>query len=53
MGIGTVALTAKDGGRIRELVDLCLIVPTERTDRAQEIHLAIEHAICDALDGEA
>ena len=53
MGIATVALTAKDGGRIRELVDLCLIVPTDRTDRAQEIHLAIEHAICDALDAEA
>jgi len=30
-----------------------LIVPTDRTDRAQEIHLAIEHAICDALDAEA
>ena len=53
MGIGTIALTAKDGGRIRDVVDLCLIVPTDRTDRAQEIHLAIEHAICDALDAEA
>lgn len=50
LGLRTVAFTARDGGRIRTMVDLCLIVPTERTDRAQEIHLALEHAICDALD---
>jgi D-sedoheptulose 7-phosphate isomerase len=52
MGIRTVALTAKDGGKVKDLADLCLVVPTERTDRAQEIHLAIQHAICDAVDGE-
>jgi len=52
MGIRTVVLTAKDGGKARELADLCLIVPTERTDRAQELHLAIQHAICDAVDSE-
>ncbi|MCE9602039.1 MAG: SIS domain-containing protein [Gemmatimonadetes bacterium] len=50
LGVRTLALTAKDGGRIRGMVDLCLVVPTERTDRAQEIHLAIQHAICDVVD---
>ena len=52
LGIATVALTAKDGGRIRALADLCLVVPTERTDVAQEIHLAIQHGICDVIDEE-
>jgi D-sedoheptulose 7-phosphate isomerase len=52
LGVKTVALTAKDGGKIRALADLTLIVPTTRTDRAQELHLAIQHAICDALDAE-
>jgi hypothetical protein len=28
------------------------VVPTDRTDRAQEIHLAIQHGICDAIDEE-
>jgi D-sedoheptulose 7-phosphate isomerase len=49
----TLALTARDGGAIKDLVDLCLIVPTQRTDRAQEIHLALQHAICDVIDSEA
>ena len=53
LGVRTLALTAKDGGKIRGMVDLCLVVPTERTDRAQEIHLAIQHGICDAIDAEA
>ncbi|MEK0431050.1 MAG: hypothetical protein RL139_854 [Gemmatimonadota bacterium] len=50
IGVRTLALTAKDGGKIRSLVDCCLVVPTDRTDRAQEIHLAIQHAICDVVD---
>ncbi len=53
LGMRTLALTAKDGGMIREMVDLCLVVPTDRTDLAQEIHLSIQHGICDVVDEEA
>ncbi len=53
IGMQTLALTARDGGKVREAADLCLIVPTDRTDRAQELHLAIQHAICDVVDAEA
>lgn len=52
LGMKSIALTAKDGGRVKAMADLCLVVPTQRTDRAQEIHLAIQHAICDAIDEE-
>lgn len=52
LGMKTIALTAKDGGKVKEVADLTLIVPTTRTDRAQELHLAIQHAICDAVDAE-
>lgn len=52
LGMKTVALTAKDGGKVKGLADLTIIVPTARTDRAQELHLAIQHAICDAVDAE-
>jgi D-sedoheptulose 7-phosphate isomerase len=51
-GMKSVALTARDGGKVQGLADLCLVVPTTRTDRAQELHLAIQHAICDAIDAE-
>ncbi len=53
LGVKSVALTAKDGGKVKDVADLTLIVPTSRTDRAQELHLAIQHAICDVLDAEA
>lgn len=53
IGIRTVVLTAGNGGEAWELADVAIVVPTERTDRAQEIHLAVQHAICDALDAEA
>lgn len=49
-GIPVLALSAKDGGALRAKADLCLVVPTSRTDRAQEIHLCIQHAICDAIE---
>lgn len=48
--ITVLAFSARDGGELKDLVDLCIIVPTDRTDRAQEIHLCIEHLICDAIE---
>lgn len=51
-GIPVLALTAKDGGALRTLADVCIVVPTDRTDRAQELHLCIQHAICDAVEQE-
>lgn len=49
-GIPVLSLSARDGGALRDKSDLCLIVPTDRTDRAQELHLCIQHAICDAIE---
>jgi len=50
IGLRTVALLAKGGGRLREAVDVAIVVPTENTARAQELHLAIGHAVCDRVD---
>src|SRR5690606_4096047 len=46
----TVALLAAGGGPLRELVDVALVVPTEEGAHAQELHLAIGHAICDIVE---
>jgi len=51
-GVHTVALLAKGGGSLRELVDHALVVATESTARAQEVHLAIGHAICELVEGK-
>ena len=49
-GLQTVALLARGGGRLRQEVDLALVIPTETVARAQELHLAIGHAICERVD---
>jgi D-sedoheptulose 7-phosphate isomerase len=49
-GARTVALLARGGGRLRHGVDLALVIPTETVARAQELHLAIGHAICEHVD---
>ena len=48
--VPVLAFSAKDGGALRGLADHSVIVPTDRTDRAQEIHLCIEHLICEIVE---
>ena len=45
-GIRTVGVLASGGGRVGDLVDIPVVVPTARPSRAQEIHLAIGHIVC-------
>ena len=52
-GAKVLVLSARDGGALRLLADLSIIVPTDRTDRAQEIHLAIQHIICELAESDA
>lgn len=51
-GVKTLAFAAKDGGKLRDLVDHMVVVPTDRTDRAQELHLCMEHLICELVEAE-
>ncbi|HEY8469039.1 MAG TPA: SIS domain-containing protein [Longimicrobiales bacterium] len=49
-GVRTVALLARGGGRLRELVDRAIVLPTDSVAHAQELHLAIGHAICEIVE---
>lgn len=46
----TMALAGRDGGRMKDLADLNLIVPSNETPRIQEMHSIIGHLLCDAVD---
>src|SRR3954453_1740258 len=48
--VPVLAFSARDGGPLRDLADHSVIIPTDRTDRAQELHLCIEHIICDLVE---
>lgn len=50
VGTRTCALLARGGGRLRTEVDLALVVPTDSTARAQEVHLTIGHIVCDLVE---
>ena len=49
-GCSTIGLLGKDGGSIKGLCDLALIVPTDDTPRVQEGHITIIHIVCDLLE---
>ena len=51
-GVAVVALLGKGGGPLRELADEGLVIPSDETARIQELHLAIEHIICDMVERE-
>lgn len=48
--VRVLSFSARDGGKLRALSDHAIVIPTERTDRAQELHLCIEHIICDLIE---
>lgn len=45
-GITTFGLTGQSGGKMRELCDHCLCVPSGDTPRIQEAHIVIGHIFC-------
>jgi D-sedoheptulose 7-phosphate isomerase len=49
-GCRTVGLLGKDGGSIKDVCDLALIVSTSDTPRVQEGHITIIHIVCDLLE---
>ncbi|MBO5078507.1 MAG: SIS domain-containing protein [Oscillospiraceae bacterium] len=46
IGVHTIGLTGKDGGKLAKLADLALIMPQMETYRIQEDHLAVYHLLC-------
>jgi len=50
--IFTVALTGRDGGKMAEIADISLVVPSNSTPRIQESHILIGHILCDIIEKE-
>ena len=45
-GITTIGFTGNDGGKMRDLCDHNIIIPSAVTMNIQESHLALEHIFC-------
>lgn len=51
-GAVTIALSGKDGGRLKHYAQSSIIVPSSDTPRIQEAHITIGHIICDLVEKE-
>ena len=46
----TVALTGETGGKLANISDLCIKVPSTDTPRIQEMHIVIGHILCELVE---
>ena len=51
-GAKTIGLTGGSGGKLAEVADLVLIVPSDNTPRIQEVHITIGHIVCELVERE-
>ncbi len=49
-GIQTVGLLGKDGGKLKSMVDLAIVIPGKTADRIQEMHIKLIHNVIEASE---
>lgn len=47
-----IGLIGKNGGKMANLCDIPIVIPSDNTPRIQEAHIAIIHILCELLDKE-
>lgn len=52
MGITSIAMTGRHGGRLKHLSDFAICAPADSSYTVQEFHLPIYHMICMAAENE-
>lgn len=50
LGCATIALSGNDGGEMKNIADMNLIVPSENTARIQEMHILVGHIWCQIIE---
>jgi D-sedoheptulose 7-phosphate isomerase len=48
-GLTTIGFTGRDGGRMKDKVEVCIHVPSDRMGQIEGVHLVLTHLICTAL----
>jgi|LauGreDrversion4_2_1035121.scaffolds.fasta_scaffold119047_2 D-sedoheptulose 7-phosphate isomerase len=49
-GTFVIGLAGKDGGKLKQLADLCVTVPSQATERVQEVHITCIHIWCELME---
>jgi D-sedoheptulose 7-phosphate isomerase len=50
LGIKTIGVAGRDGGRLARATDLALVVESNATQRIQETHITIAHILCELVE---
>ena len=50
IGIKTIALAGRDGGKLASATDLALVVASNATQRIQETHITVAHILCELVE---
>ena len=50
LGIYTIGFIGRDGGQMKAMVDLAIVIPSQKTSRIQESHIMIGHILCERVD---
>lgn len=50
IGTKTIGLLGKSGGKAKDICDLPLVIPSETTERIQEVHILVIHILCELLE---
>ena len=53
IGCTVVGLTGESGKKLASLTDECVMVPSKRTARIQEMHITVAHIWCEYIDAYA
>ncbi len=51
-GAKTIAFTGSNGGKMKDIVDILLNIPSDNTPRIQEGHIIVGHIICGLVEKE-
>ena len=52
LGCTTIGFSGRDGGKMNEVCDVNLVVPSDNTPRIQEMHILFGHTLCQIIDNE-
>jgi D-sedoheptulose 7-phosphate isomerase len=52
LGVRTVALTGEKGGKISDLADFSIRVPSTKTNEIQEMHIIVGHMLCGFVESD-
>lgn len=52
MGVKTVGLLGRDGGKLKAMADLAIVIPAQTSDRIQEMHIKLIHTVIETVERE-